>query len=402
MALAVPNASGLLALTFFAAAYMLCLLVKWGQPFITSKALRLRLRVVARLFGLSLCVLTGAADEQAMAMFLALDLDLTTKEGMAYVPEASYKELEAKHKKKSSRMSHLVRSLFTPYGALDRSDAAWVPPPLCGQDSSTTAVTPGGAATATSGPCQGSADTDAPRRQRKRCDQSPQSVSATASTPGPVKSANLGSSSSNAANAGPAPRPQRKLRSVPQKPISEAAVAPGNADSIIRLPAPSSSSSSSSSSRRPLSNFRLDAADRAFLKSDAGWNAKRILLKARKIQPEPQEQEQCSPSPYTPVQHRCQTPMSGSISISSSSSITGATPGSSNNSSSSSSSSITGAAPGSSSSSSSSSNISITTTPDSSKSSSSSSSSSAVTKAQARVSNKAQPHGAPAQRQAWR
>ncbi|KAF6251914.1 hypothetical protein COO60DRAFT_1628738 [Scenedesmus sp. NREL 46B-D3] len=212
---------GLLALAFFTAAYMLCLLVKWVRPFITSKALRLRLRVVARLFGLSLCVLTGAADEQAMAMFLALDLDLTTKEGMAYVPEASYKELEAKHKEKSSRMSYLVRSLFAPYGALDRMDAAWVPPPLCGQDSSTTAVTPGGAATATSGPSYNSADTDAPRRQRKRCDQSPKSASATASPPGPVKSANLGSSSSNAANAGPAPRPQRKLRSVPEKPVSK-------------------------------------------------------------------------------------------------------------------------------------------------------------------------------------
>ncbi|KAF6251675.1 hypothetical protein COO60DRAFT_1628831 [Scenedesmus sp. NREL 46B-D3] len=209
----------------------------------STPALRLRLRVVARLFGLSLCVLTGAADEQAMAMFLALDL--TTKAGMAYAHKATYthkrrvhqmqtlaptsgSELEAKHKEQSSRMSNLVKSMFAPYGAgpvgcrlgpaapvrpgQQHNACVWAGQP-CIWWRAHNAVTPGGAASTTLGPSQGSArETPAPARQRKRWLTPQEPASATASTPGPAKSVSSASSSSNAADAGPAPRAQRKLR----------------------------------------------------------------------------------------------------------------------------------------------------------------------------------------------
>ncbi|KAF6258355.1 hypothetical protein COO60DRAFT_1126007 [Scenedesmus sp. NREL 46B-D3] len=162
---------------------MLALLGDLMKP-LKFTALRLRLRVAARLICLSLCVLAGAANDETMAMFLALDT--SKKEGASHVPTAACEELQAKYEDKCHGMSSLVKSMFAPCAALDRSDAVSATPPLCDQDSNTTAVAPGSAASTASGPSQGSAQETpaAPALQRRRWFPSQEPASTTASGPG--------------------------------------------------------------------------------------------------------------------------------------------------------------------------------------------------------------------------
>ncbi|KAF6259383.1 hypothetical protein COO60DRAFT_1018160 [Scenedesmus sp. NREL 46B-D3] len=154
---------------FLAAACVLYRELKWLLAFLPSKGLHLRWRVAVHLLGLLVCVLTGGADDAALAAYQALTLD--NNEGKFYGLQDSVTELEAKCTHKVDEMSPgVLNPLYEPCEAPCRPSAADTKPVLCHQDRNPTVLAPDDAGSINAVPSSSAAAATPATRQRRRWD----------------------------------------------------------------------------------------------------------------------------------------------------------------------------------------------------------------------------------------
>ncbi|KAF6252398.1 hypothetical protein COO60DRAFT_1704314 [Scenedesmus sp. NREL 46B-D3] len=148
-------------------------------PGLRGKGLHLRWRVAAHLLGLLACVLTGAANDDALALYQALNLD--SNEGKFYGLQDTATELGAKGKAwegqyrtvcdthKGDQVSPLVSNpLFQPCEAPCRSGAAMAEPVLCHQDRNPTVLARDDAGSINKMPSSSSAPAATPAARQRR------------------------------------------------------------------------------------------------------------------------------------------------------------------------------------------------------------------------------------------
>ncbi|KAF6250515.1 hypothetical protein COO60DRAFT_1646717 [Scenedesmus sp. NREL 46B-D3] len=174
------NAHGTWVLVFLGAACTLYIVFKWLLPFLTSKAMRLRIRTAAYLVGLLVHVLAGGADGHPVLLHQALKETLEDRETALLQLQDSFTELESKYtalegryNDKSAKLSELELLLLkSSCDSLGPSEAPATQPILCGQDSNQSVLAPVDAANITIAPTSSStADATPAARQRKLCDQ---------------------------------------------------------------------------------------------------------------------------------------------------------------------------------------------------------------------------------------